>query len=64
MKVCIAGSWLTSGEASAPSVEGTLWMALAKSTTALVSVVRNCTNRHAAFCFWLVLAMPTMVPVM
>ena len=33
-------------------------------TQSAVSVARNCTNRHAAFCFWLVLAMPTMVPVM
>ena len=39
-KVLNAGSWLTSGDCSASSVEGTLWMALAKSTTASVSVVR------------------------
>jgi hypothetical protein len=58
------GSWLRSGEARAALVDGTLWMALEKFTTASVSVVRYFTNSHAAFCFWLVLAMPTMVPVM
>ena len=58
------GSWSSLGEASAAFVDGTLWIALAKLTTASVSVVRYFTNSQAAFCFWLVLAMPTIVPVM
>ena len=47
-----------------PCVDGTLWIAFAKLTTASVSVVRNLTNSQAAFCFWLVLAMPMIVPEM
>ena len=48
-KVLKRGSCVSSGECSAASVEGTLWMALAKLTTASVSVVRNFTNSQAAF---------------
>ena len=62
-KVWKFGFWSTLGEASAAFVEGTLWIALAKLTTASVSVVRNFTNCQAAFCFWLVFAMPMIVPV-
>ena len=64
MNVWKFGSWLTFGDASAAVVDGTLWIALAKFTTASVSVVRYFTNSQAAFCFSLVLAMPTIVPVM
>ena len=64
MNVWKAGFWSSFGEARAAFVDGTLWIAFAKLTTASVSVVRYCTNSHAAFCFSLVLAMPTMVPVM
>ena len=51
-----------SGDLSAANVEGTLWIALAKLTTASVSVVMYLTNSQAAFCFSLVLAMPMIVP--
>src|SRR4051812_30068827 len=63
MNVWNAGSWSTSGDARAAWVDGTLWIAFAKSTTAFVSVVRYFTNSQAAFCFWLVREMPTIVPL-
>ncbi len=43
-------------------MEGTLWMALAKETTASVSVVMNFTSSQAAFFLVLVSAMPMIVP--
>ena len=65
MNVWKFGSWLDAWATPArPSVDGTLWIALAKFTTASVSVVRYFTNSQAAFCFSLVLAIPTIVPVM
>ncbi len=62
-KVLKLSSVTSFGESSAAKVLGTLWIALAKLTTASVSVVRYLTNSQAAACFLLVLAMPTMVPV-
>ncbi|GGX85806.1 hypothetical protein GCM10010510_33540 [Streptomyces anandii JCM 4720] len=63
-KVLNRGSYFSFGDFRAASVEGTLWMSLAKPTTASVSVVMYLTNSQAAFCLWLVAAMPAMVPVM
>ena len=62
-KVLNRGSYFSFGDFRAASVDGTLWMALAKATTASVSVVMNFTSSHAAFCLVEVDAIPTMVPV-
>src|SRR4051794_6409873 len=63
MKTWKFRSFDRSGDLRAARVEGMLWIALEKSTTADVSVVMNLTSSHAAFCLSLVLAMPMMVPL-
>ncbi|CAM5703333.1 hypothetical protein SCALM49S_09871 [Streptomyces californicus] len=63
-KVLKRGSYFSFGDFRAASVEGTLWMALEKPTTASVSVVMYFRNSQAAFCLVLLAAMPAMVPVM
>ena len=58
------GSYFSSGDFRAASVEGTLWMALAKFTTASVSVVMYFTSSQAAFCLLAGGGDAVIVPVM